>query len=225
MSPTLEIKGSIPAIVRNDAKVYQGNLVTYFQTLFNFAHNLTNPYHNFRHICHVLWLCHQACAYYRNDLSLRERRNLLIAAIFHDFDHTGTTGPDRVNIDRALIALDRHVASEDVEHRNDIERLIIATEYPYVVPSENLDLMVQILRDADLSQAFSVAWIQQVVFGLAQEWKMSPIDVLKKQKLFLRNLRYHTKWAQTLFPVELIETKISEAQELVDLLTTETVSA
>jgi hypothetical protein len=81
-----------------------------------------------------------------------------------------------------------------------IEALIEATHYPYKIGSDKLDLLGQIIRDADLAQALSPAWIQQVVFGLAQEWEVSPLEVLKGQGSFLAGLSFSTCWAQQLFP-------------------------
>ena len=34
---------------------------------------------------HVTWLCYQAADFYRDRLTPRQIRNLLIAALFHDF--------------------------------------------------------------------------------------------------------------------------------------------
>ena len=53
----LEITGDIPEIIGNEENLYEGNLILYFCTLFYNANNLKNPYHNFRHTLHVLWLC------------------------------------------------------------------------------------------------------------------------------------------------------------------------
>lgn len=223
------IRGGIPAIVRNDAGCYEGNLVSYFQILWNHAQNLNNPYHNFRHICHVLWLCHEACLYYTkyypSELTLRQKRNLLIAALFHDFDHTGKSGPDWMNIAIAMRAIDRFLLPEDRPYRMDISRLVSFTEYPYAVGPEDLDLSALILRDADMGQAFSVAWIQQVIFGLAAEWGKTPLEVVKMQGPFHEKVRFHTKWGQKMFPASDVRTKINEATELLELLTTEPVLA
>ena len=109
-----EISGDIPDIIRNDEELYEENLVHYFQVLFFKAGNLTNPYHNLRHTLHVLWLCYKACRYYRDELTPRQMRILLIAALFHDFDHPGQphpgeADPDRINIDIALDQRDLHI--------------------------------------------------------------------------------------------------------------------
>jgi hypothetical protein len=58
---------------------------------------------------HVTWLCYQAAEFYRDRLTQRQIRNLLIAALFHDFDHPGhphpgADDPDRINIGRSIAA-------------------------------------------------------------------------------------------------------------------------
>ena len=106
-----------------------------------------------------------------------------------------------------------------------IEALIEATHYPYKIGSDKLDLLGQIIRDADLAQALNPAWIQQVVFGLAQEWEVSPFEVLKGQGSFLAGLSFSTCWARQLFPQELIQAKIEEVEQLLLLLETAPASA
>lgn len=211
------VKGSVPAIVRNDAGLYEGNLVHYYRVLFNSARNLNNPYHNYRHIMHVVYLCHDACEYYVRELTPRQRRNLLISALFHDFDHTGKFGPDSMNISIALRAVNNFLAPEDRPYQPDIERLVALTEFPYRVPAEELDLAALILRDADMGQALSIAWIQQVIFGLAEEWGKTLLEVIKMQAPFHAKMKFHTGWAKKMFPPEVVQAKINEAEELLDL--------
>jgi hypothetical protein len=216
--PEVEIRGSLPQIVRNDQNLYEGDLIRYLQVIFNHAVNLNNPYHNFRHMFHVLWLCHEACKFYADELTKRDKRNVLIAAVFHDFDHLGNRSPDQLNIDRAVAGLRVHVAKEDLPHLATIEALIQATHYPYLVPSESLELPARIIRDADVGQTLTAAWIQQVIFGLAAEWGKMPMELLEMQTPFLSHLQFSTEWARNLFPREYIEEKISEANELLSLL-------
>jgi len=209
---------SLPEAIRNDGRLYQGNLVHYARVLFHHAQNLAHPYHNFRHMFHVLWLVHEACRFYRDELTPREMRNALVAALFHDYNHSGMFGDDDLNIERAIRGLRRHVATEDLPYIEVIVELIRGTQFPNVVPSDELDLCGKILRDADLSQAFSVAWIQQVVFGLAAEWGRKPIEVLRMQEPFHRNLAFQTEWARTTFTQDAVDAKIREARELLELL-------
>lgn len=218
MTTKATVQGSIPEIIRNETGLYQGNLIQYFSVVFLKAQNCNCPYHNFRHMFHVLWLCYDACLFYQEQLTPRQKRNLLVAALFHDFNHSGMAGDDDLNIERAIRAFERHLVTEDVEATPDIVELIKATQYPYTVPTNQLSLSGKIIRDADISQALSVAWVQQVIFGLAAEWRTQPIEVLKAQGSFLSQLSFATDWAQQLFPPSLIELKIEEAKALLQLL-------
>jgi hypothetical protein len=224
--PFSEVTGDLPKIIGNEERLYEWDLTYYFGILFFKSTNLRNPYHNFRHMLHVLWLCHKACRYYQNELTPRRMRNLLIAALFHDFDHPGhphpgEDDPDRINIPIAIAGLRQYILPADRPFLAEIEALIEATHYPYKIGSDKLDLLGRIIRDADLAQALTSVWIQQVVIGLAQEWGMQPLEVLRGQASFLAGLSFHTCWARQLFPQELIRTKTEEAEALLQLLETE----
>jgi hypothetical protein len=228
--PGSAVTGDLPKIIANEECLYEGDLTCYFQILFFKSSNLQNPYHNLRHTLHVLWLCNEACRYYRDELTLRQMRNLLIAALFHDFDHPGhphpgEDDPDRINIPIAIVGLRRYIMAIDRPFLPEIEALIEATHYPYKIVGVKLDLLGRIIRDADLAQALSPAWIQQVVIGLAQEWEVQPLDVLKGQASFLAGLSFQTHWARQLFPQACIHAKTEEAEQLLRLLQTEPASA
>lgn len=214
------VRGNLDKIIINEIGLYEGNLVRYFQIVFNNAKNLNLPYHNFRHMMHMVWLCHCACNFYLGTISPREMRNLLIAAMFHDFDHRGTIGDDDLNIQLAIRGLEKHILPEDLAHLRDIKTIIQATEYPNTTPSTELDLLSQIIRDADSSQALNAAWIQEVIFGLAAEWKKPPIEILRVQESFHRNLKFNTEWAKQMWPQYYIEEKINEANNLLHILET-----
>lgn len=213
----LQIVGDIPQVLRNDAQLYEGDLVHYGRVIFHNAQNLQHPYHNLRHMLHVVWLCYNGCAFYADALTPRQMRDLLIAAAFHDINHSGMLGDDDLNIERAVRTLDRYILEEDRPHYKGIAGLIRITQYPYTVGGEALELCGQILRDADVSQVFSAAWIQQVVVGLAVEWGKKPIEVLRIQEPFLTGLRFLTDWARQMFPDLVVEAKIKEARELLAL--------
>src|SRR5437868_8488295 len=142
----MQISGDLPNVIGNEEGLYEGDLIHYFRVLFFESGNLANPYHNFRHMTHVTWLCYQACRFYRNELSARQMRGLLIAALFHDFNHpghphTGEKDPDRINIPIAVAALRQYILPEDRDLLPDIERSIEATHYPYKMATEDLDLL------------------------------------------------------------------------------------
>lgn len=209
---------SVPDIILNTSGLYQGDLGHYFRVTMAHATNLKHPYHNFRHVFHVMWLCYAACVFYRTELSPRQMRNLLIAAIFHDFNHSGRTGDDFFNIQVAIMALGMYIAEEDRPFLADIEALIRPTEYPYKVAAATLSLSGQILRDADASQALSVAWVQQIIFGLSSEMSIGPIKVFEMQEAFLRGIKFATQWAREMFSSEVIEEKITEAKGYLEII-------
>jgi hypothetical protein len=211
---------SLPEVISNSAGLYEGNLEHYLRVLFTNAQNLWFPYHNFRHMLHVTWLAYQGCEFYKDHLSKVDMRDILVAALFHDFDHSGMLGNDDLNIERAVRALIKYQLPEDRPRISHIIALIRATEYPPTTKNETL--CADILRDADLSQAFSTAWVQQVVFGLAAEWRQSPLEVLRQQHGFLSSLKLRSDWARGLFPQEVIDAKIAEANALLSILEKET---
>lgn len=221
--PPLEVRGNLPEIIANDEGLYEGDLILYFRVLFYQANNLNNPYHNFRHTLHVMWLCYDACRYYRDELTPRQMRVLLTAALFHDFDHPGRPNsaeqdPDKINIEIAIAGLREHIAPDDRALLPEIEAVIEATHFPYKAGGETLDLLGKIIRDADLAQALSPTWIQQVVIGLAREWGVKPLDVLRAQASFLAALPFNTRWAREAFPQELIDAKGEEVRKLLQIL-------
>ncbi len=203
----------LPEIIENPNGLYEGDLKSYFE-IFLSAKNLYNPYHNFRHIIHVVWLCYNACIYYREILTGREMRNLLIAAIFHDYNHRGRTSDDDLNIELAIRALKKHILEQDRRFFDEIVELMRATKFPYDTKSRDLSLSAQILRDADSSQGLSPVWVQQIVFGLSAEMDITPVKMLREQELFFRRLEFTTDWAKKEFPQSLIEERIAEARAL-----------
>lgn len=220
---TATVTGSLPEIIRNEEGLYEGNLIEYFRILFFKARNLNAPYHNLRHMLHVFYMCHEAIRYMASlggDYRFSERgaRNLLIAALFHDFDHTARSGSDDLNIEYAIRALKANILEEDRDSFEDIAQLIRLTQYPYTILHEDLSELGLVIRDADMSQALNPAWIQQVVFGLAYEWGKTPHEVLRMQGGFHKNLRFYSIWGQHEFPQEVIDAKAKEAEELLTIL-------
>ena len=216
----LAVSGDIPDIIANAEGLYDGNLAYYYRWILDNAQNLNNPYHNYRHMMHVPWQCHNACKFYAKSelVSPRNMRALLIAGLFHDFNHCGMFGDDDLNIERALRGLGKALLPEDHDIGGRISDYIQVTQYPYHIPQSDLDLCGSIIRDADLTQVFSPAWIQQVVFGLAAEWRKKPIEVLRMQEPFLKNLTFHTLWAKTFFPRHAIEAKREEVRKMLEIL-------
>ena len=215
---TNAVRGTLPQIVRNDEGLYEGDLRHYFRAMFYSAQNVRHPYHNWRHMSHVMVMAYNACKHHRASLTKLQIRKILIGAKFHDFDHSGLIGHDDLNLARAVRGLTAHLLPEDRPYLDDIVWLMQSTEYPYKVSNGELPLSALILRDADMAQVFSMAWMQQVIFGFASEWRKDPIDILRSQIPFLNNVSFHTDWGRSEYPPEVIAEKIQEVNELLELL-------
>jgi hypothetical protein len=70
-------------------------------------------------------------------------------------------------------------------------------------------------------QSWATVKIQQVVIGLAQEWGVKPLEVLRAEGSFLAAVSFYTCWARELFPQELVQAKIEEAEQLLRVLEAE----
>ena len=154
-------------------------IIQYFEIekefLYLVKHNQSNflPYHNFGHTLSVfdaVYNISKACC---PKLDFNDLQYLLIAALFHDMNHSGGKYKDNVNVELAICHLENMEYDEKKESR--IKKLIYATKYPYIknyVIDENCDY-VNIMRDADLVQSARLDFVQYVV-GLGSEHNVSP---------------------------------------------------
>ena len=127
----------------------------------------------------------------------KELRELLIAAIFHDVDHTAGKEKDDVNIKNSKKAIKSFVEQEDIDvDLEKINAILDATQYPYVLESKDLDLRQKLIRDADLMQVFEYNLIHQNIAGLSTELKMNFIDFVAPQRKFLDSAEFNTNWGK-----------------------------
>lgn len=209
---------TITEVVINTDQRYEGNLREYFKILFTEPVNTVHPYHNIRHMLHVAWECYDGADFHQ--LNPREFRNLLIAALFHDFNHSGQmTGNDDLEIERALRALRKYILADDRSSLCVIEDLIKSTQFPHIVREDELSVSAKILRDSDMSQSFSTAWIQQIIFGLSKEMRVSPRKFLSEQVVFLSQIRFVSLWGKTRFE-PLRRKRVKEVMDLLEILQT-----
>ncbi len=208
---------NVADMIEDTRGLLTGDLRYYFKIIFFKANNLYNPYHNFRHMFHVAWLCYDACNFYKEKLSARERRNLMIAALFHDFNYDAKIRLDAKEIEIAVKNLKKFVHGDDKKEVDNISRLIKATQYPHNEKID-VDLPVQIIQDADLAQVFSTSWLQQIIFGLGKEKHVTQYDMLLGQKKFIKSLRFGTEWAKRRFSREVMNEKITEVERMIKLL-------
>ena len=150
------------------------------------------PYHNFFHI-----LCMVKNVY---KIAISEGflpkaiRPLLIAALFHDFNHSMGVHDDEWNVNEA-ISMFLLYSQEDANTNKLIISIIRATQYPYVVEEEDLTFEQKIIRDADLLQQYEDNYLQQVYYGLSEELKMTFEILLQGYPVFIKGMKLHTDYA------------------------------
>lgn len=151
------------------------------------------PYHNFNHLLTVVRYTYGACRFY--ELEEKDEKELLFAALFHDVNHSGGKETDDVNVINAKRAVHNfcHKYNIDID-AHEVCRIIDATQYPYVLEPEEMDLKQQIIRDADLMQVFEYNWIQQNMMGLCSEMGITMDKMIPGQRDFLMKAQFNTNW-------------------------------
>jgi len=213
--------GDIAKIATNADGLYEGDLRRYVKVILQ-APNIYNGYHGLRHMLHVLWVCYQACEYYARlgKLTPPRMRRLLIAAIFHDYYHSGKSGDDKENIAEAIKGLRFHLLVEDYPYLEEIENILRATQFPHEDLGSTATLEQRILRDADVSQAFGPVWIGDILAGFGSELEKTPLEMLKQQLGFLNTLKFHSDFGKVFYGEDALHAKKVETMDLIAILET-----
>lgn len=132
-------------------------LVHFFNFFDNFNDSYVAPYHNSYHSYCMVNNCYEG-AYHHG---LQHPRALIVAALFHDFDHSAGYQNDDVNISRALVGLSnaqRYASSNGTglttTELEDAINAIKVTRFPFTV--EPINTEQKIIRDADLMQIYEM---------------------------------------------------------------------
>ena len=148
-----------------------------------------NPYHNNHHLLTVMLRCAEGADYY--GLSVDDKRNLVVAGLFHDYNHS-LSNDDAENIRKSvagwtdykdLFAIVGVSASE-------VERLIAATVFPH---KDATDLGSEIIQDADLMQSLEPD-AESFFKGLSVEAGVR-IDA-ETTRIWISQQHINTQWAK-----------------------------
>lgn len=161
--------------------------------------SLHAPYHNLNH---NMTITHYAiyCAEHEN-LNEEQKKELLIAAIFHDYNHSGGEASDNINIIHAKAGVIRFLNTYNIGdiNKQNIFDIIDATEFPYKIDESKLNIQQKIIRDCDMLQLCEPVRLQFNYLGLAKEMGISFKQVLENQKKFYAVLKFRTKFAQAFY--------------------------
>ena len=152
------------------------------------------PYHNLNHMLVVVRHCYYALVY-EELLERQMSEELLMAALFHDYDHSMGEHTDKVNVGFAKHHLRNFIEANEIDLDIDfMEKIIDATEYPYVIPVEDLNIHQKIIRDADLCQVYEYNWLQQNILGLCEELELELEVMVTGQRKFLEGVETLTSY-------------------------------
>lgn len=181
-----------------------GIVVDAFKHVLEFNTSLYAPYHNMDHLLWVTQKCYEGALY--ENLDSRQTDKLLVAALFHDFNHTMGESSDDVNIKFAVNGFRDFfmdvLKSTDGEFMGDVVDIIRATEYPYVISEDILTIEQKIIRDADLMQAISDNWFGMIMLGLSKEAKGAPLNAVVEGNIkFHKGVKMITEWGQRMYEI------------------------
>lgn len=151
-----------------------------------------NPYHNIFHLFYVFKYVNYISKISNYECSI----DLYIAALFHDYAHIGKMGNDSLNIQKAIVGV-IEFQKENLElfnsqcNINNIAHLIKCTEYPYIIPEEDLGIEGKIIRDADMSYMFEDVSIVALYYGLNKEFGNDLEQFLNNQEKFFLGIKFY----------------------------------
>lgn len=154
-----------------------------------------NPYHNNHHLLGVF---RSAMKLTIGHLETKDITEIGLAALFHDFNHSGGKLTDTENIKLAITEL-------SVFHINNVQLftdkgidvgnsyvLMNITEYPHKREPETIQ--EKIIRYSDMLQYYDENWFLNVVMGfLNKEVGLSIKDSIENQIKFVNNVKFYTE--------------------------------
>ena len=175
-----------------------------------------NDYHNNEHMINVFNNSMVLFNHYKDEYKLPPYHKLVLglAALFHDFNHSGGRLKDSENIELALVALKEFLVTiNKSDLYDDIKNIIIATEFPHL--DIDLDILQKIIRDADTMGGIIDGW-KSVVANLASEYNKSIEEFIPTQIKFLDTVKFNTDYCNQL----LKDNKEKIIEELNKMVTT-----
>ena len=187
--------------VIEDAKTVCKNFGIYSIYSNVYSKNPSNdlPYHNWYHTNSVIVNCAAGAAYH--NLSYDDTRDLLLAALFHDFAHSGGTQSDELNVKTAILHFKEMY--HGLLNTDKIAKFIDCTEYPFT--KHPFCIEMKILRDADLMQWLMPDSEVMIAIGLRKEVELAQgkeipmANWLDMQLQFLETAKFYSTWGINIY--------------------------
>jgi len=162
----------------------------------------SNPYHNNKHLLFVFDQSMFLFDIYSKEYELKskDRYELGLAALFHDFNHSCGKLPDSENIKIAIDELRTYLDNnkdkmDRMVDRYSMNNIIRTTEYPH--SQKRLNILEKIIRDADTMGCISDDWFN-IMTAIATEYGKSFIGFIPSQIGFLNSVKYNTPYCNEL---------------------------
>ncbi len=157
-----------------------------------------NAYHNNKHMIDVFNNAMTLFDEYQKEYELtkNDKLHLGLAALFHDFNHSGGKLKDDENIEIALAELKKWLdATDNSKLYKAVKKIIIATEFPH--KDINTDILQKIIRDADTMGGITEDYIS-IVKSLAKEYGKTLGEFIPTQIKFLNTVKFNTDYCNEL---------------------------
>lgn len=205
----------------------------------DFGTHVVNPYHNTTHMKLVAYHAYAAYTDGGGDPQSTLASELTLAALFHDYNHSGGFESDTENIEATLRYLRNKVWAEFFEaegvSQETVFDLIRMTQYngPIVgFPHKPQTLAEKSIRDADLCMIYTPEG-RALLVGLFEEFNRRPItsavvtsqhvnDFFKANCKFLYNAEYYTPYGIRMRDTHLLQS-LEEFRLLLQDLTGKTI--
>lgn len=176
------------------------------------------PYHSIDHLFEVY---NQTKNISLTDKTVRDniqyKNELLIAALFHDYNHSGGKLTDSENVSNAIMGCNEFLDSIDNNLDKDIIADIIkATEFPSPIDKEDLTLEQKVIQDADMCYLFKDIAIVKLYCGLREEFDQDLTEFLNNQLNFLESVKFNTDKLQEIWFNYTKEDRINELKQLIE---------
>ena len=163
------------------------------------------PYHHFHHMMTVTHYVMKGG--FGIGLPAPEYYELVLAAMFHDMNHSMGEVSDEINVTRAINAMfDWADENSDLISKDRVQAIadiIKATQYPYIIEAKDLSIRQAIIRDADLMIALEPDSFQNMFFGLMKEMKVQDIKLMIAGQIsFHKEIKMNTEWGRMMYKNE-----------------------
>lgn len=162
-----------------------------------------NPYHNNKHSEFVFHTSINLFNKYRNEFDLKSKDliELGLAAIFHDFNHSGGKLKDIDNINLALEGFHKFIEENwEIEvDKDNVDNLIKCTEYPH--KKREFNILEKIIMDADTTIPIDIinhiiALCSELSIGHSiLSHKKDLIEFIDSEFEYIDNIKYHLPYS------------------------------